>query len=83
MIAYHWTTIENASRILRDGLRAWSFVCRKPSDWRGEICLQIELLYEFEWEERDEDARWQAIVQREVNPSKIRIGLLHVRQTGS
>lgn len=71
MIAYHWTTRENADRILIEGLKQWSFVCREQSDWHGDVCLAVEIP-EMDWDERDEHARWQAVVHEHIPPEKIK-----------
>lgn len=47
MTVYHWTTKENAEKILKEGLREGSYVCSDPSDWTGEVCLVIESLNIF------------------------------------
>jgi hypothetical protein len=47
MTVYHWTTKENAEKILKEGLREGSYVCSNPSDWTGEVCLVIESLNIF------------------------------------
>ena len=59
MTVYHWTTKAKAQRILREGLRKDSFVCREPSDWRGEVCLKIDL--DVDWEHREGQMSWQGL----------------------
>ncbi len=71
MIVYHWTSKVNVNHILKDGLRQWGFVCKNKNDWQGEVCLVIDLPYEIDWNNRDEDATWQAIVHEVVSPSRI------------
>ena len=71
MTVYHWTTEKRAEEILKKGLRKWSFICRRPEDWRGEVCLSIELDYEIDWDNRDEHAKWQGIVHTAISPKKI------------
>lgn len=73
MKVYHWTSKANKERILNDGLRQWSFVCRSRSDWHGEVCLEIDLPYDIDWDNRDEHAKWQSIVPETIVPSRIRI----------
>ena len=73
MIVYHWTSRQNANKILKYGLFIWSFVCREPSDWNGEICLEIILQQDIDWDSRDEDAKWQAIVHETILPERIHI----------
>lgn len=70
---YHWTTRENANQILIEGLRQWSFVCRRPDDWNGEMCLSINLPYDINWENRDPEASWQAVVPEHIEPEMIKV----------
>ena len=69
---YHWTNEVNVEKILNTGLRKWSFVCRYPSDWRGEVCLEIELEEDIDWDDRDEFHKWQAIVPENIQPEHIK-----------
>ena len=70
-IVYHWTDTKTAEKILKGGLHKNSFVCRYPHEWKGEVCLAIE--YEIDWEGRDPDATWQAIVKEHIPPEKIHL----------
>lgn len=72
MKVYHWTTNENAQKILKSGLKAWSFVCRNIEDWNGETCLEISLPYNIDWDSRDEYAKWQAVVPEIISPKFIK-----------
>ena len=66
---YHWTTKKNAKIILLKGLRKFSFVCKSPEDWHGEVLLKIN--YNINWKNRDKDATRQAITREHINPNKI------------
>ena len=66
MAVYHWTSIENAEIIMREGLQQGSFVCAEPDIWSGEVCLVIEELNIFL-----NDETWQGITHRHVAPSEI------------
>jgi hypothetical protein len=68
-MVYHWTTIKNSKLILRTGLRKYSFVCKEPKGWRGEVCLEIKL--DVDWTQRDSHASWQAITHRVIQPCDI------------
>jgi len=72
-IVYHWTTKENAKAIMKNGLRAWSFVCKNKDDWRGEVCLKIDLPQEVDWDNREDHIKWQAVTPEVIEPSRIRI----------
>jgi len=56
---------------LHEGLRPWSFICRCPEDWHGEVCLEINLPYEIDWDSRDEHAQWQGVVPEIIEPTQI------------
>jgi len=73
MIVYHWTSFENAKEILKTGLKKYSFVCKDKDDWQGEICLEIDLPYNIDWETREECASWQAIVKEKINKKRISV----------
>jgi hypothetical protein len=69
---YHWTTKENAGKILREGLNINSFVCRKIGQYHGELCLEISGM-DIDWEHRDPHATWQAIAKEHISPNRIRM----------
>lgn len=71
-VVYHWTSELLAKNILVNGLRKWSFVCRSPSDWNGEVCLEIELDKNIDWDNRDEFYKWQAVVPETIHQNNIR-----------
>ncbi|GAF88400.1 unnamed protein product [marine sediment metagenome] len=73
MIVYHWTSKECAASILKYGLHKGSFVCKKEDDWHGEVCLEIDLPYDIDWDIRDQHATWQAVVFHHVYPLQIHI----------
>lgn len=72
MKVYHWTTKRFAKKILKTGLRKWSFMCRRPEDWYGEVCLKIDSPY-IDWENRDDHAKWQALSHEWISPRCIKI----------
>ncbi len=68
MAIYHWTTLESAGIILRDGLRQGSFVCAEPDVWHGEVCLKIEDLDIIV-----NDETWQGVTHRHIPPEEIEV----------
>jgi len=70
-IVYHWTTEESAKRILEEGLKENSYVCKAPDDWGGEVCLEISGDEVFTWEGRDMPFDWQALTEF-IGPERIR-----------
>lgn len=70
MNVYHWTTRENAEKILKEGLKKLSFVCKNPDVWHGDVCLEISGM--TDWEDDDETS-WQALTADYVPPKRIRI----------
>ena len=40
---YHWTTLENAEIIEKEGLKDGSWVCKKKYDWAGEVCFAVRV----------------------------------------
>lgn len=72
MIVYHWTTKENAEKIMREELRQWTFVCKDQDGWEREVCLAIEG-FEIDWRNRDIHTDWQAIAHEYVPPERIRV----------
>lgn len=70
MKVYHWTKRSTAKLILKNGLRKGSWICQKPEDWYGEICLEIKFPY-FDWNKMMYS--WQATTHISVKPSNIKI----------
>ena len=70
-IVYHWTTEENAERILAEGLKENSYVCKDQGDWEGEVCLEINGDETFTWDGRDMPFDWQARTEF-IPPKRIR-----------
>lgn len=68
-VAYHWTTRENAEAILRDGLLPGAWLCRRPQDWRGEVCLRVTT-DEVIWDDPVK-CTWQRIAWNGVRPEHI------------
>ena len=72
MTVYHWTTKENAEKIMIEGLRHWSFVCDNPDDWSdrvgSEVCLVIESLLL----DTDEET-WQGVTHERISPDRIKV----------
>ena len=71
MLVYHWTTKENAQAILQNGLREWSYICRDINDWYGDVCLEVDLPQDVDWDSRDEQENWQAVVPERIPPDRI------------
>ena len=69
---YHWTTAENARKILREGLNVSSFICRNMNDYHGEVCLEISGV-SIDWEHREPDAEWQTIAREHIPPDRIKM----------
>jgi len=70
MPVFHWTTKKKAERIFIEGLDPYSFFCREPTLWYGEVCLLLDI--EIDWSNRDPDAEWQGITKERLDPRKIR-----------
>ena len=53
MVLYHWTSLENAKLIDREGLKhgTWCiYLCRDPEGWRGEVCYEVNIdLEKYDW----------------------------------
>ena len=48
MILYHWTSLENAKQIDKEGLKhgTWCiYLCRKPDTWArcGKVCYEVNV----------------------------------------
>ena len=71
MPTYHYTTKENAEKILKDGLKSLSFVCRNVGDWHGEICLEIDIDFD-NWDNPDK-CNWQRCLWDGCKPELIRV----------
>ena len=68
---YHWTTKENAEKILRVGLHPYSFFSRHINNWYGEGCLSFD--FDIDWNNREIDAEWQGITKEIIYPGQINI----------
>ena len=71
MTVYHWTTKKIAKKVMQEGLRQWSFVCKDQNGWKSEICLAIEGI-EVDWENREDSSSWQAILHEHVPLERIK-----------
>ena len=71
-IVYHWTTEENAKRILEEGLKENSYVCKASGDWDGEVCLEIIGDETFTWDNREIHYDWQARTEF-IPPERIKV----------
>lgn len=74
MSAYHWTTKENAQKILEDGLHKWSFACKEIDDWGGEVCFEIKgFMDDEDWRGRESPTDWQVVTHECIPPSRLRV----------
>ena len=58
-MSFHWTSEANAERIEVEGIRQNSFFCRRPEDWRGEVCFEVLPSAEIDWDWENEGKDWQ------------------------
>jgi hypothetical protein len=70
-IVYHWTTITNATKILRTGLRRGSWVTPDPRHYKGEVLLGVCMDMAHDWASKDCESDWQAILPKRVPSSRI------------
>ena len=70
MVVYHWTTKKKAKEILIKGLKKYSFICKEPMNYKGDVLLEIQ--YHIEWENREHDAEWQEIIKEHIKPEMIK-----------
>ena len=71
MTAYHWTSEANADKIILEGLKPGSWICRYPDDWYGEVCLRLDISYNWNDSKRLEKSEWQRRVWDGLPPEKI------------
>lgn len=46
MRLYHWTSLESAKQIDKEGLKhgTWCiYLCKKPDVWHGEVCYEVNV----------------------------------------
>ena len=75
-IAYHWTNLLVAGRILREGLRNRSYVARSPDNWIGEVCFEVRTTRSLAWSNPDRH-EWQRRMMESVPPERARVVALH------
>lgn len=70
-IVYHWTTQKAAASILETGLRRWSWITQDPRNYNGEVLLGVCMDKPHNWQGKDEESNWQAILPDSVPTDRI------------
>lgn len=70
-IVYHWTTARAAVSILKKGLRRGSWVTQDPRNYKGEVLLGVCMDKPHNWQGKDEESNWQAILPEPVSQERV------------
>ena len=70
-LVFHWTTRKNAPSILRSGLRRYSWVTPDPRNYKGEVLIGVLMDKAHDWDAKDAESDWQAILPKRIPPSRL------------